>query len=57
MTDILMDGRKEELLSVLAEMKNEGSLGPKDISPEWNALEAFEPIIQEVERVFGRYDI
>jgi hypothetical protein len=47
MTDILMDGRKEELLSVLAEMKNEGSLGPKDISPEWNeALEAFEPLIQ-----------
>jgi hypothetical protein len=29
MTDILMDGRKEELLSVLAEMKSEGSLGPK----------------------------
>jgi hypothetical protein len=28
MTDILMDGRKEELLS-LAEMKSEGSLGPK----------------------------
>jgi hypothetical protein len=28
MTDILMDGRKEELLSVLAEMKSEG-LGPK----------------------------
>jgi hypothetical protein len=27
MTDILMDGRKEE--SVLAEMKSEGSLGPK----------------------------
>jgi hypothetical protein len=24
-----MDGRKEELLSVLAEMKSEGSLGPK----------------------------
>jgi hypothetical protein len=28
MTDILMDGRRE-LLSVLAEMKSEGSLGPK----------------------------
>jgi hypothetical protein len=28
MTDILMDGRKEELLSVLAEMKSD-SLGPK----------------------------
>jgi hypothetical protein len=41
MTDILMDGRKEELLSVLAEMKNEGSLGPKDISPEWNEARGF----------------
>jgi hypothetical protein len=47
MTDILMDGRKEELLSVLTEMKSEGSLGPKDLSTEWNdALEAFEPVIQ-----------
>jgi hypothetical protein len=24
-----MDGRKEELISVLTEMKNEGNLGPK----------------------------
>jgi hypothetical protein len=47
MTDILMDGRKEELLSVLAEMKNEGALGPKALSTEYNeALDAFEPMVE-----------
>jgi hypothetical protein len=34
-------------------MKSEGSLGPKNLSPEYNeALEAFEPIIQGSGRVF-----
>lgn len=47
MTDILLDGRKDELLSVLAEMKNEGALGPKVLSTEYNeALETFEPMVQ-----------
>lgn len=47
MTDILLDGRKEELLSVLAEMKSEGALGPKALSTEYNeALEAFEPMVE-----------
>lgn len=47
MTDILMNGRKDELLSVLAEMKNNGALGPKMLSTEYNqALESFEPVIE-----------
>jgi hypothetical protein len=29
-------------------MKNEGSLGPKDISPEWNEARGFWTTIQEV---------
>lgn len=46
-TDILMSGEKDELISVLEEMKNEGALGPKSLSTEYNAsMEAFEPIIK-----------
>jgi hypothetical protein len=45
MTDILMDGRKKSYF-VLAEMKSEGSLGPKILVGIYEALEAFEPIIQ-----------
>ena len=46
-TDILLSGKKQELISVLEEMKNEGALGPKNLSVEYNdALEAFEPLVQ-----------
>jgi orotate phosphoribosyltransferase-like protein len=53
MTDILMDGRKEELLSVLAEMKNEGSLGPKDISPEWKLLRLLNQLFRKWSESLG----
>jgi hypothetical protein len=46
MTDILMDGRKKSYFCI-GRNEKEGSLGPKNLSPEYNeALEAFEPIIQ-----------
>jgi hypothetical protein len=47
MTDILMDGRKEELLSVLAEMKKMKEVLVLKTLVRNEALEAFEPIIQE----------
>jgi hypothetical protein len=50
MTDILMDGRKEELLSVLAEMKSEGVLDLKILVGIWlKLLKLLNRLFKEVE--------
>lgn len=46
-TEILLDGKKDELISVLEELKSTGALGPKNLSVEYNeVLQTFEPVIQ-----------
>jgi len=45
--DIVLQGRQEELFSVLREMKAKGELGPIDLSTQYNEeISTFEPIIQ-----------
>jgi len=46
-TDILMAGKKEELVDVLKEMKTNGELGPNNLSTDYNKVEEmFEPLVQ-----------
>lgn len=46
-TDILLAGKKSDLISVLDEMKNNGSLGPKQLSTDYDeALSTFDPLLE-----------
>ena len=46
LTEIMLDGKKHELISVLKEMKDSGAFGPTTLSAKYNdALESFDPLL------------